>query len=139
MRGPAGVPEAHLSLQGLVAKQAVQLGELPDGATHREAIVAEDRNSRGIVAPVLEPAETLHQDPLGAALTATGQAVPEPMADPGLQYLQLSESRRMRSEEIHYLDHPKLGLVVRIDPLVYPEALIEAFDALNEDVEETGD
>ena len=70
MGGPAGVPEAHPSLQGLVAKQAVEVDELSDGATHREAIVVEDRHSRGIVAPVLEPAEALQQHLLGAALTA---------------------------------------------------------------------
>ena len=50
-------------------------------------------------------------------------------------YMVLSESRRMRSEELHYLDHPKLGLVVRIDPVRIPEALVEAYVALEEDVE----
>ena len=36
----------------------------------------------------------------------------------------------MRSAEIHYLDHPKLGVVVRIDPVPIPDALTAAFDAL---------
>lgn len=29
----------------------------------------------------------------------------------------LKESRRMRSKDIHYLDHPRFGLVVRVTPL----------------------
>lgn len=33
---------------------------------------------------------------------------------------RLAESRRMRSGEIHYLDHPRLGIIVRIDPLPGP-------------------
>lgn len=47
-------------------------------------------------------------------------------------YMKLSESRRMRSTELHYLDHPKLGLVVRIDPVVIPAPLLETFDRLEE-------
>jgi hypothetical protein len=50
-------------------------------------------------------------------------------------YMVLSESRRMRSEELHYLDHPKLGLVVRIDPVRFPDDLIQSFVALEENVE----
>ena len=38
-------------------------------------------------------------------------------------YFELRESRRMRSEELHYLDHPKFGVIVRIDPLTIPEPL----------------
>ncbi len=34
---------------------------------------------------------------------------------------QLKESRRMRSKEIHYLDHPFMGLVVVITPVELPE------------------
>jgi len=50
-------------------------------------------------------------------------------------YMALTESRRMRSGEIHYLDHPKLGLVVRIDPVGIPDGLVESFNRLEEDVE----
>ena len=35
----------------------------------------------------------------------------------------LAESRRMRSDEVHYLDHPALGIVVRIDRLDVPQVL----------------
>ncbi len=38
---------------------------------------------------------------------------------------QLKESRRMRSKEVHYLDHPFMGLVVVITPVKLPEAAEE--------------
>ncbi len=50
-------------------------------------------------------------------------------------FMVLDESRRMRSEEIHYLDHPKFGVIVRIDPVLVPEAVQLGFEALQEDVE----
>lgn len=31
--------------------------------------------------------------------------------------VQLKESRRMRSNELHYLDHPRLGMLVQVTPL----------------------
>ena len=44
----------------------------------------------------------------------------------------LSEQRRMRSDEPHYLDHPALGLLVRVDPLDAPEALLGMIDQYQE-------
>ena len=44
----------------------------------------------------------------------------------------LSEQRRMRSDEPHYLDHPALGLLVRVDPLDAPEALLGMIDEYQE-------
>jgi hypothetical protein len=38
-------------------------------------------------------------------------------------FMHLRESRRVRSGELHYLDHPKLGVLVRIEPLVPPADL----------------
>ncbi len=73
----------------------------------------------------LAPAEAVMNDAGQSLLLAA-----DPTAD-GAGYMQLTESRRMRSEELHYLDHPKLGLVVRIDPVTVPEALLEELDALN--------
>ena len=45
-------------------------------------------------------------------------------------YMVLDESRTMRSEELHYLDHPKLGIVMRIDPIEPSADVVDAFDAL---------
>ena len=47
-------------------------------------------------------------------------------------YVQLHQSRRMRSEEVHYLDHPKLGVLVIVQPVTPPEALSAAVEALEE-------
>ena len=64
-----------------------------------------------------------------------GQALPAPDRNGTPGYMALTESRRMRSGELHYLDHPKLGVVVRIDPVEIPQALVEAFEDLEEPVE----
>jgi len=79
-------------------------------------------------------------EPAGAAMDMTGESLllaSEPAAS-AVGYMQLSESRRMRSEELHYLDHPKLGLVVRIDPIIFPESLADELEAL-EALEESSD
>ena len=36
--------------------------------------------------------------------------------------VRLNQTRRMRSGEIHYLDHPMLGVIVKITPLAAPES-----------------
>ena len=47
------------------------------------------------------------------------------------RYMQLSQSRRMRSGDLHYLDHPKIGIIIRIDPIAIPEALEEQRENLD--------
>lgn len=47
-------------------------------------------------------------------------------------YMQLHESRRLRSGELHYLDHPKLGVLVKIEPVTPPPELSAAHVALEE-------
>jgi hypothetical protein len=42
-------------------------------------------------------------------------------ADPIPRLFRLSESRRMRSSELHYLDHPLFGMLVEIVPLELPD------------------
>lgn len=43
-----------------------------------------------------------------------------------------AERRRMRSDEPHYLDHPALGILVRIDPVAVPRDLLRLIDELQE-------
>ena len=64
-----------------------------------------------------------YQVPAGAwrPLPASAQAM---AVDPDVGYIHFRESRRMRSGELHYLDHPKLGVIVRVDPIKIPEPLI---------------
>ena len=44
-------------------------------------------------------------------------------------YMQLKQARTMRSGELHYLDHPRMGVLVRIDPLPPSPALAQALQA----------
>jgi len=72
-----------------------------------------------------------HADNLGISpLAVPSFALSGLSTAPG--YMQLKESRRMRSTELHYLDHPKFGVIVRIDPVTLPEDLQAVFSALAE-------
>lgn len=51
---------------------------------------------------------------------------------PGGDTALFSEHRRMRSDESHYLDHPALGILVRVDPLPLPEELHALADDFQE-------
>lgn len=88
------------------------------------------RSRLNYVAPALGAA------PYQVALSPDGRSVPT-----GAQQLEttgfmtLAQSRRMRSEELHYLDHPKLGIVVRIDPVTVPDDLLALHAELTEDAE----
>jgi hypothetical protein len=45
-------------------------------------------------------------------------------------YVSMAETRRLRSGELNYLDHPRLGMLVRIDPLELPADLSAELAAL---------
>ena len=60
----------------------------------------------------VEPfAEALNEDAL------SDLAEPDLMTAPKTAYFELNESRRMRSKELHYLDHPAMGIIVKITPV----------------------
>ncbi len=46
--------------------------------------------------------------------------------DGAVSFMQLSEARTMRLEELHYLDHPRLGVLVRINRVPPAPALVRA-------------
>ncbi|MEQ9005302.1 MAG: CsiV family protein [Pseudomonadales bacterium] len=75
------------------------------------------------LAPATDGSDAARAEPL-RALTP-GELVPD-------GYLLLQESRRMRSGELHYLDHPKLGILVRIEPVAVPPDLAAALSAAGE-------
>ena len=52
------------------------------------------------------------------------------LADGGIALF--SERRRMRSDEPHYLDHPALGILARVDPVAVPGALLRLVEELDE-------
>lgn len=35
----------------------------------------------------------------------------------------LKQSRKLRSKELHYIDHPRFGIILRIDPISYEEVI----------------
>ncbi len=43
-----------------------------------------------------------------------------------------SERRRMRVGELHYLDHPALGMLARVEPVPVPRRLLELINAVEE-------
>lgn len=51
--------------------------------------------------------------PMGMVSTNTEQM-------PRYQLYRLQQSRRMRSTELHYLDHPVLGMIIRVSPYEKP-------------------
>ena len=53
-------------------------------------------------------------------------------------YMQLKQARTMRSGELHYLDHPKMGILVRIDPLPPSSDLVEALETWHESASGSG-
>ena len=52
------------------------------------------------------------------------------LADGGIALI--SEQRRMRSDEPHYLDHPAIGILARVDPVPLPDDLARHLDELEE-------
>lgn len=81
-------------------------------------------------------APALGESPYQVALSPAGESLPAghtTIEESG--FMTLAQSRRMRSEELHYLDHPKLGIVVRIDPITVPEGLLALHAELTETLE----
>ena len=58
--------------------------------------------------------------PSNEGLTNEPVTEPEPEWIP-LRAAKIERSRRMRSGEVHYLDHPLLGMVVKVTPWEEPE------------------
>ena len=62
---------------------------------------------------------------------ADARAAPNPCSNRDTAgYVLLSESRRMRPGELHYLDHPWLGILVLIEPVEAPDALLARVESL---------
>ncbi|MFW6094240.1 MAG: CsiV family protein [Pseudomonadota bacterium] len=81
-------------------------------------------------------------DPIDRPLPPPGAPAPPPaplravdLEGDADAYMQLGGSRRLRDGELHYLDHPKLGVLVRIEPVAVPERLSAARADLEESAE----
>lgn len=63
-----------------------------------------------------------------ARSSAQTPAASEPGEREPFPYVTLNQSRAMRSGELHYLDHPQIGVLVRIDPVPPPPELAAALE-----------
>lgn len=79
-----------------------------------------------IDAPLSSPFESPERNAWGLDLRTdtTTANLPEFLREPYLpsRIVTMNQQRRMRSEELHYLDHPLMGLLIRITPYDRPEA-----------------
>ncbi|QIB67349.1 CsiV family protein [Kineobactrum salinum] len=86
--------------------------------------------------PLLPLSEPLHKPDYPSSPTAfdaasESDAEPEPVATPQYPYrhaVLLEQQRRMRSNEVHYIDHPLLGIVVKLTPLDEDELATADYD-----------
>jgi hypothetical protein len=93
-----------------------------------------------IAAPVLPANPAVPEAPVGYNPQWDAAAglldAPEPESGPTYPYrhaVLLQQQRRMRSNEVHYIDHPLFGLVIKLTPLdadtlysaTYDQAVLE--------------
>ena len=100
---------------------------------HQRRVVTESRSPIREITPLGRPDWQLEQG-IGERFRALERARPDSLFANGLQdsepeypfrhAIALSQTRKMRSGEIHYIDHPALGLVVSITR-IEDEALID--------------
>lgn len=74
-----------------------------------------------------------------SALPATNEATIEAMntevvmeEQPFLYSIPLTQNRRVRSGQIHYFDHPKLGLIIQIRKMAQPAGAVDAEEPATE-------
>ncbi len=75
-------------------------------------------------------ADTLGAEPIMTPFNPTYESRLDPTASE--PYMQLKESRRLRSGDLHYLDHPKMGVLVIVEPVILPQNLQERWLQLEE-------
>lgn len=66
------------------------------------------------------------------ATTTTGPTTQSNLSWQQTGYIRMQQSRRMRSDELHYLDHPKIGVLIKATPVQIPLPLIEQWLALKD-------
>ena len=113
----AQMPDASFELEGSVS---VTLGRFLHFAAQ---VWLRQVPPDSLAAPNLARDESISR-PDSAPVDAEGSKM-----DPA-RHVLLSESRRMRPGELHYLDHPWLGILVRIEPVDAPDALLALAESL---------
>ena len=60
--GPAGVADAHLTREGVLPQQVFQLLQFAQAAADGQAVIADHRHPRRVIAPVLQPFQPVQDD-----------------------------------------------------------------------------
>jgi hypothetical protein len=105
-------------------------GPQGDGGAGVQVYPLEDRAPHRVMVPALDGTVSLHRSRylhLGVDLVYREQgrsadAADTPIGDGRLYSFRLAESRRMRSETLHYLDHPGFGVLALVTPVAPPAA-----------------
>ena len=93
------------------APVADDITETPEGTTPESAVQMGQMNSQPeMTSPVMTESLTEENTP-SPAMKVEPEWIP-------LRAAKIERSRRMRSDEVHYLDHPLLGIVVKVSPWV---------------------
>lgn len=69
----------------------------------------------------LQTTEEMAEQGMEPALFGQVQDPFNPGLMPRYRVYHMQQSRRMRSTELHYLDHPVLGMIIRVNPYQLPE------------------
>lgn len=87
----------------------------------------------------LHTAATLWLQPDADLTLVTGENELEATqsADAKQVYALMNQSRRMRSGELHYFDHPLFGMLVQINPVEHDEATKAQFEAFKAQLEQS--
>ena len=111
---PFGPPSLVIEEEGVV-DIAAAIAALPQGQSGPgAAVVTPDSGSAGAATPVEGPLET---DPTGAVPDSTLVKEPQGPVYPYRHAVLLDQTRRMRSGEVHYIDHPLLGVIIKFTPV----------------------
>jgi hypothetical protein len=93
------------------APVADDITETPEETTPESAVQMGQMNSQPeMTSPVMTESLTQESTP-SPAMKVEPEWIP-------LRAAKIERSRRMRSDEVHYLDHPLLGIVVKVSPWV---------------------
>ncbi|MEC7545412.1 MAG: CsiV family protein [Pseudomonadota bacterium] len=93
------------------APVADDITETPEETTPESALQMGQMNSQPeMTSPVMTESLTQESTP-SPAMKVEPEWIP-------LRAAKIERSRRMRSDEVHYLDHPLLGIVVKVSPWV---------------------
>ncbi len=118
-RAQSGTVREEVRELGRVTRDAAQ--EKLDGARQTAEEVYQSPRSqvggRRVVTTEPEPEEPAYyvqQDVAGEQLPEEESLLPEGPIYPWRHAVLLKQKRKMRSNEVHYIDHPALGLVIKL-------------------------